>query len=107
MINTNVQDNSRIAQTRKPSQDTYLSLIRAITTHNIIEKSNSKSGGDVKNHLRRRLIRLLFWPIAMIIFMVGWVMLVVASRKQLKNQPACTVETSQDDLITIMPMIPE
>jgi hypothetical protein len=43
----------------------------------------------------------------MIIFMIGWIMLVVASRKQLKNQPAQTAETSQDDLITVIPMIPE
>jgi len=56
---------------------------------------------------RNSAIILLFLPIAIILFMIAWATLIVGSRKQSKNQTTHTAETSQDDQITIIPMIPE
>jgi nitrogen fixation-related uncharacterized protein len=59
------------------------------------------------NKKRNRIITLLFLPIAIILFILGWVMLLAGSRNEQKNQPEEPKTTPQDDGIIIIPMIPE
>jgi nitrogen fixation-related uncharacterized protein len=59
------------------------------------------------NKRRNRIITLLLLPIAIILFMLGWVMLLTGSRNEQKNQPEEPKTTPQDDGITVIPMIPE
>jgi amino acid transporter len=59
------------------------------------------------NKKRNRIITLLFLPIAIILFILGWIMLTVGLRDEQTKQSPHAKTASQDDGITIIPMIPE
>jgi hypothetical protein len=59
------------------------------------------------NKKRNRIITLLFLPIAITLFTLGWIMLTVGLRGEQKKQSPHAKTASQDDGITIIPMIPE
>lgn len=59
------------------------------------------------NKKRNRIITLLILPIAIILFILGWVMLLTGSRNEQKNQPEEPKTAPQDDGIIVLPMIPE
>lgn len=59
------------------------------------------------NKTRNRVITLLFLPIAITLFILGWIMLIAGSRDEQKKQSPHAKTASQDDGITIIPMIPE
>jgi hypothetical protein len=54
-----------------------------------------------------RIISLLFLPIAIMLFVLGWVMLMMGLRDEQKKQPVQAKTAEQDDGITIIPLIPE
>lgn len=64
-------------------------------------------GAPMSKKTRNRLTALLFLPIAIILFMLGWVMLLTGSRKEQEKQPEEPKKTPQDDGIILIPMIPE
>jgi cell division protein FtsI/penicillin-binding protein 2 len=55
--------------------------------------------------MRNKLIRLLVLPIIVLIFLIGWLMVVVGSDKEQKTQKAKTVQEKES--ITIIPILPE
>jgi hypothetical protein len=57
--------------------------------------------------MRNRIIRSLLIPIAILLWIIGWTMVWIGSRKEQGTQPAQTRTTQKEDSITIMPMIPE
>lgn len=59
------------------------------------------------NKKRNRMITLLFLPIAIMLFTLGWIMLTVGLRHEQKKQSPHAKTASQDDGITVIPMIPE
>jgi high-affinity Fe2+/Pb2+ permease len=59
------------------------------------------------NKKRNRIITLLLLPIATMLFMLGWVMLLTGSRNEQKNQPEEPKTAPQGDGIIVLPMIPE
>lgn len=56
---------------------------------------------------RNRIISMLFLPIAIMLFILGWAMLIAGLRNEQKKQPPRAKTAEQDDGITIIPMIPE
>jgi flagellar basal body-associated protein FliL len=61
----------------------------------------------VKKQMRKRVITLLFLPIAIFLWIIGWTMLWTGSHKQQQTQQTQAKTTSEDDFITITAMIPE
>lgn len=59
------------------------------------------------NKTRNRMITLLFVPIAIMLFILGWIMLTVGLRDEQEKQSPHAKAASQDDGITVIPMIPE
>ncbi len=59
------------------------------------------------NKRRNRIITLLFLPIATMLFILGWIMVTVGLRGEQEKQSPHAKAASQDDGITIIPMIPE
>jgi hypothetical protein len=59
------------------------------------------------NKTRNRIITLLFVPIAIMLFTLGWIMLTVGLRDEQEKQSPHAKASSQDDGITVIPMIPE
>jgi hypothetical protein len=57
--------------------------------------------------MRNRVIRLLFLPIAIFLWIIGWTMLWAGSRKEQEPQQTQTDTAPEDESITIIPMIPE
>jgi lipopolysaccharide biosynthesis regulator YciM len=57
--------------------------------------------------MHKRVIRLLFLPIAVLLWILGWAMLWVGSRKREQTQQKQVKTTSKEDFITITAMIPE
>jgi len=56
---------------------------------------------------RNRIITLLFLPIAITLFILGWIMLTVGLRGEQEKQSPHAKAAPQDDGIIIIPMIPE
>jgi hypothetical protein len=57
--------------------------------------------------MRNRVIRLLFLPIAIFLWIIGWTMLWAGTRKEQKAQQTQAETATEDESITIMPMMPE
>jgi hypothetical protein len=57
--------------------------------------------------MRNRIIRLLFLPIAIFIWIIGWTMLWAGTRKEQETQQTQAETAPEDESITIIPMIPE
>jgi lipopolysaccharide export system protein LptC len=56
--------------------------------------------------MKNRIISLILLPLAIVLWMIGWSMLLAAFNKEQKNQ-ATHKTTSEENQLTIMPMIPE
>jgi hypothetical protein len=54
--------------------------------------------------MRNKKIRLLFFPIVILLWIIGWTMLWADTRKEQKTKVKTATE---DEFITIIPMIPE
>jgi lipopolysaccharide export system protein LptC len=57
--------------------------------------------------MRNRIISLILLPLAIVLWMIGWSMLLAAFNKEQKNRPVPKKTTSEENLITVMPIIPE
>jgi hypothetical protein len=57
--------------------------------------------------MRNRVIRLLFLPIAIFLWIIGWAMLWAGSRKEQETQRTQADTAPEDESITIIPIIPE
>jgi hypothetical protein len=57
--------------------------------------------------MRNRVIRLLFLPIAVLLWIIGWTMLWAGTRKEQKTQQTQAETPPENEPITIIPMIPE
>jgi len=57
--------------------------------------------------MRNKTIRLLFLPIAILLWIIGWTMLWAGTRKEQKTQQTQAETATEDESITIIPMIPE
>jgi hypothetical protein len=57
--------------------------------------------------MRNRVIRLLFLPIAIFLWIIGWAMLWTGTRKEQETQQTQAETRTEDESITIIPMIPE
>jgi len=57
--------------------------------------------------MRNKVIRLLFLPIAILLWIIGWTMLWAGTRKEQKNQQAQAETPPENESITIIPMMPE
>jgi nitrogen fixation-related uncharacterized protein len=57
--------------------------------------------------MHNRVIRLLLLPIAVFLWIIGWVMLWVAARNEQETEQAQAETPIEDDYITIIPIIPE
>jgi hypothetical protein len=57
--------------------------------------------------MRNRVIRLLFLPIAIFFWIIGWTMLWAGARKEQETQQTQAETAPEDESITIIPMIPE
>jgi hypothetical protein len=55
--------------------------------------------------MRSKLFRLLVFPIAIMLWLIGWVMFYMGSEKEQKIQKAKTAQESKS--ITIIPILPE
>ena len=57
--------------------------------------------------MRSKMVKLLFLPIAMLLWIIGWTMLWTGTRKEKEIQQTQAETTKQDEYITIMPLILE
>ncbi|MGA3193106.1 MAG: hypothetical protein ABSD73_11455 [Candidatus Bathyarchaeia archaeon] len=57
--------------------------------------------------MHNKVIRLLFLPIAILIWIIGWTMLWAGTRKEQETQRTQAETATEDESITIIPMIPE
>jgi hypothetical protein len=57
--------------------------------------------------MRNRVIRLLFLPIAIFLWIIGWAMLWAGTRKEQITQQTQAETRTEEESITIIPMIPE
>jgi len=57
--------------------------------------------------MRNKVIRLLFLPIAILLWIIGWTMLWAGTRKEQKTQQAQAETPPENESITIIPMMPE
>ena len=57
--------------------------------------------------MRNRMIRLLFLPIAIFLWIIGWTMIWADSRKEQETQQTQAETAPEDESMTIIPMIPE
>jgi hypothetical protein len=93
-------------QTRQIAK-TYSNFTKVLTT-NSINKPFDAEVLHVKKQMHKRVIRLLFLPIAAFLWIIGWTMLWAGSYKrqqQTHQNPAKT--TSEGELITIMGVTPK
>jgi hypothetical protein len=56
---------------------------------------------------RHRIIRLLFIPVAILIWMIGWTLLYIDSRRKPQERDAQVRTTAKDDSTVIITVIPE
>lgn len=57
--------------------------------------------------MRNSVIRLLFLPIAILLWIIGWTMLWAGTRKEQKTHKPKAKTATEDESITIIPIIPE
>jgi hypothetical protein len=57
--------------------------------------------------MKNRMISLILLPLAIVLWMIGWSMLLVAFNKEQKSRPAHKKTTPEENQITVMPIIPE
>lgn len=57
--------------------------------------------------MKNRMISLILLPLAIVLWMIGWSMLLAAFNKEQKNRPVRKETTSGENLVTVMPVIPE
>jgi nitrogen fixation-related uncharacterized protein len=57
--------------------------------------------------MRKRVITLLFLPIAVFLWIIGWTMLWAGARKEQETEQTQAETRTEDESITIIPMIPE
>jgi len=57
--------------------------------------------------MRNKTIRLLFLPIAILLWIIGWTMLWAGTREEQKTQQPQAETLPENESITIIPMIPE
>jgi hypothetical protein len=57
--------------------------------------------------MRNRVIRLLFLPIAIFLWIIGWIMLWTGTRKEQETQQTQAETRTEDESITIISIIPE
>ncbi|MCJ7768267.1 hypothetical protein MUP79_07740 [Candidatus Bathyarchaeota archaeon] len=57
--------------------------------------------------MRNKVIRLLFLPIAILLWIIGWTMLWAGTRKEQKTQQPQAETPPENESITIIPMMPE
>lgn len=57
--------------------------------------------------MRNRVIRLLFLPIAILLWIIGWTMLWAGTRDEQKTQRTQAETVTEDESIAVIPMIPE
>jgi hypothetical protein len=57
--------------------------------------------------MHKRVITLLFLPVAVFFWIIGWVMVWAGSHKQRQTQQTRAKTTSEEDFITLTAMIPE
>jgi hypothetical protein len=55
----------------------------------------------------KRVITLLFLPIAVFLWIIGWAMLWAGARKEQETEQTQAETRTEDESITIIPMIPE
>jgi len=55
----------------------------------------------------KRVITLLFLPIAVFLWIIGWAMLWAGTRKEQETEQTQAETRTGDESITIIPMIPE
>jgi CHASE3 domain sensor protein len=61
----------------------------------------------VKKQMRKRVITLLFLPIAVFVWIIGWAMLWAGARNEQETEQTQAETRTEDESITIIPMIPE
>jgi nitrogen fixation-related uncharacterized protein len=57
--------------------------------------------------MRNRVIRLLFLPIAIFLWIIGWTMLWAGTSKEQETEQTQAETCTEDESITIIPIIPE
>jgi undecaprenyl pyrophosphate phosphatase UppP len=57
--------------------------------------------------MRKHLIALLFLPIAVFLWIIGWAMVWIGSHKRQKAQQTQVEKASEDEFITVGAIIPE
>jgi hypothetical protein len=57
--------------------------------------------------MRKRVITLLFMPIAVFLWMIGWTMLWAGARKEREAERTQAETLAEDESITAIPVIPE
>jgi hypothetical protein len=92
-------------QTRRIA-NTYSSFAKVLTTHNTTQPFDAKTP-HVKKQMRKRVITLLFLPIAVFVWIIGWAMLWAGARNEQETEQTQAETRTEDESITIIPMIPE
>ena len=57
--------------------------------------------------MRNKIVKLLFLPITMLLWIIGWTMLWVGTRKEKETQRTQVETSAQNEFITIIPLILE
>lgn len=57
--------------------------------------------------MKNRIVSLILLPLAIVLWMIGWSMLLAAFNKEQKNRPTRKITTSEGSHITVMPIMPE
>jgi hypothetical protein len=98
---------NNVQHTTKLIPTTYPNFIKALTTHNTTQTFDPQRRPNVVNLMRNKTIRLLFLPIAILLWIIGWTMLWAGTRKEQKTQQTQAETPPENESITIIPMIPE
>jgi lipopolysaccharide export system protein LptC len=57
--------------------------------------------------MKNRIVSLILLPLAIVLWMIGWSMLLAAFNKEQKNRPTRKKTTPEESQITVMPIMPE
>lgn len=57
--------------------------------------------------MKNRIVSLILLPLAIVLWMIGWSMLLAAFNKEQKNRPTPKKATPGESQITVMPIMPE
>jgi lipopolysaccharide export system protein LptC len=57
--------------------------------------------------MKNRIVSLILLPLAIVLWMIGWSMLLAAFNKEQKNRSTRKKTASGESQITVMPIMPE